>query len=330
MADNTTNNDPLAKVTPELIGMSKEDALKFLELPLDANDFAIDEGFWKLSKRTRSIKDEAEREQKMIDISYAYDVATGKEEKRIKALEQRAAEKKYFGKTKGEWGVYFGYTWYRYLIALVAIICIIAIVYRVVFTPDEDIAVLSVGHFEVNVDVMEDRLKNEGMKNPFVNNSNLVVPNDQGEMNGSYADMTSSVLFVAQPDIVVTDEMTVKYFFEQFQDLSIYYEGLEEQIGSEAFSKIEPIYCTEYEAGVLSMEYLESQAMDTDRNELLTMSHDRMLIGLMIKDETLIKKLGYFNLWPNSEATLVFGIGAGCDDRAQSERILTSIFSELD
>lgn len=328
MATESSNN-PLEKVTPELVGMSQSDALKYLELPEDANDFQMDEAFWKLSKRARNIKDDKQRDQRIIDLSYAYDVATGKEAKRLEALKAREAAKKYFGRTKEEWGVYFGYTWYRYLLAIVGIICICMICYRVFFTPDEDISVLSVGHFDVDVEVMENRLKHAGMENPFVNCSNLVVPNDEGEMNGSYADMTSSVLFVSNPDIVVTDEKTCKFFFEQFQDLSLLYDNLEMQIGSEAYSKIEPIYCTEYEAGLLSVEYLESQAMDADRDELLTMSHDRILIGFKITDEELIKELGYYNLWPKTEATLVIGIGVGCKDRATSESIIVSILSEV-
>lgn len=328
MADDNTNN-PLDKVTSELVGISKEDALKYLELNDDANEFLIDEAFWKLSKRIRSEKDDSIREQKMLDLSYVYDVATGKEEKRLEALRTREAAKKYFGKTKEEWKVYFGYTWYRYLIVIIILICLGSIIYRMAFTPEEDLSVLSVGHFEVDVDVMENRLKNQGMVNPFVNSSNLVVPNDEGEVNGSYADMTSSVLFVSNPDIVITDEPTTKYFFDQFQDLTMLYEELEDKIGSEAFSKIEPVYCTEYEAGVLSIEYLESQAMDADRNELVSLSHDRILIGFKITDESLIKRLGYYNLWPKKEATLVFGIGTNCVDRSRAESVIISILSEV-
>lgn len=333
MSDKNSNSvnidDANSKVSPELIGMSKADALKYLELADDAGDYQIDEAFWKLSKNARKIKDDSERDQRIIDITYAYDVATGKEEKRIKALQERAAAKKYFGKTAAEWKVYFGYTWYRYLIVLFIIVCIGMIVYRIAFAPDEDVSVLSIGHFDCDVEVLENRLKDEGMKNPFVNTSNLVVPNDQGEMNGSYADMTSAVLFASEPDIVITDEMTAKYFFDQFEDMSLIYEHLQTNVSPDILSKIEPVYCTEYEALLISVEYLESQHMEADRDELVSASHDKVLIGLKITDEDLIRKLGFLNLWPESPATLIIGLGTNCRDFNECEEIITSIVNEV-
>lgn len=328
MAENE-HKEPNSGVTPELIGMSVEDALKYLELPLDANDYQIDEAFWKLSKNARSIKDDSEREQRMLDLSYAFDVATGKEAKRLKAMEERAAAKKYFGKTKEEWGVYFGYTWYRYLLVIVGIICVCHIGYRMIFTPNEDISILSIGHFDVDVGVMEERLKNKGFENPFVNTSNMVVPNDEGEVNGSYADMTSTVLFAANPEIVITDEMSCKYFFDQFQDLSMFYNDLSVRLPKETMDKIEPIYCTEYENAMLSVEYLESMAMDVDRSELAEKSHEEILIGLKITDASLIRRLGYVNLWPKTEPTLVFGIGQSCKDRTKCEEVIKQILLEV-
>lgn len=332
MSDKNTNNtnidDANSKVTPELIGMSKAEALKYLDLTEDAGDYQIDDAFWKLSKNARKIQSDEEREQRIIDITYAYDVATGKEERRIKALKEREAAKKYFGKTAAEWKVYFGYTWYRYLIVLALLICIGMVVYRMAFTPDDDVSVLSVGHFDCDIEVLENRLKDEGMKNPFVNTSNLVVPNDQGEVNGSYADMTSAVLFASEPDIVITDEMTVKYFFDQFVDLSLIYEHMQTSLDAETLSKIKPVYCSEYESLLISIEYLESQNMEADREELQNASQQIVLIGFEITDEDLIRKLGFLNLWPDSPATLIIGIGTNCRDFNACEEIITSIASE--
>lgn len=328
MSENELNN-PNQGVTSELIGMSAEDALKYLELPSDANESQIDDAFWKLTKNARSIKDDALREQRLADLSYAFDVATGKEARRIKAMEERAATKKYFGKTKEEWGVYFGYTWYRYLIVIVGIIIVLSIGYRMFFTPKEDISILSIGHFDADVEVMENRLKDSGFVNPFVNTANTVVPNDEGESNSSIADMTSSVLFASSPEIIITDEKSCKYFFEQFQDLSVFYESLRNSLSSEVFEKIEPIYCSEYEKGLISVEYLESMKMEADRSELDEMSQEQIIIGLKVTDTTFIKKLGYTNLWPKTEPTLVIGIGHSAKDNAKCEKVISDMLMEL-
>lgn len=324
------DNDNKIKVSDELIGIGKEEALKYLGLEPDASAYDIDEKFWQLSKRSRGIKDDAEREQKMVDLSYVFDVATGKEQARLKALAEREAEPKFLGKTKGEWKNYIGYTWYKYLIVIVALVCLVLIVKRVVFTPDEDIGVLSVGHFAVDTDIMIDRLKEFGFKNPYVADVDLAVPNDQNQTNNAYAETSSSVLFLSNPELVITDEATVCYFYGNMDDMSAYYESLKDQLSDEAYGKITPVYFSEYDSVQLSIEYQEKmEAGNIDYSELDTASKEQKLIGLEIKDPELIKELGYVNKWPKSDATLVFSFGIKGDNKKQAEEYLTSVLKDL-
>lgn len=322
--------DPTKEVSKELIGMSKEEALKYLELPFDANDYEIDDKFWQLSKRLRTIKDEPERKQKMVDLSYVYDVATGKEEARLKALQEHDAAPKFLGKTKAEWKNYVFYSWYKYLIGVVIIVVAVILVKQIFFTPDEDVAVLSVGHFNVDVEVMEAKLLEAGFEHPYVTCVDLAVSNDQNQTTTSYAESSATVLFLSEPELVVMDEATVFYFYGNLGDMSAYYEDLKLELSDEVLNKITPIYFSEYEAVKLSIDYQEKLgSTEIDYSDLETADRSKVLIGLEIKDKELINKLGYTNLWPESEDTLVFCFGNKGDNMDPSKSFLTSILKEV-
>ena len=90
----------VAGITGEQIAsMTKEEALEFLGLPADADKEALENRFWQLSKKYRSLKGD-ESEQKLADLSAAYDIASGNRDLRVQAEETRAHEKKFMGKTK--------------------------------------------------------------------------------------------------------------------------------------------------------------------------------------------------------------------------------------
>lgn len=327
MSDDKNTN---SNVSPELIGMSKEEAFKYLELSPDANDFELDDKFWQLSKRIRNIEDQAEMNQKMTDLSYAYDVATGKEEARLKALAEREAAKKYFGRTAEEWKVYFGYTWYKYLIAIVAIIAVGMICYRVFFTPDEDIAVMEVGHFEADAGLMELRLKQEGFKNPYCTCVDYVAPNSEGVQGNMYNEMTATVLFTSNPEVIITDTVSYGYCFGQFADMEYFYEELKNELPVEVFTKITPVYYSEYEAVKLSVEYQEnSNTGEVDRSELDTASQEQILIGIKITDQEAMERLGLRSLWKQEPKDMIIGLGTNGDNRTGGETVIRMILSEL-
>lgn len=326
MAEPTSDS----KVSQELIGMSREDALRYLELPENANDYEIEERFWQLSKRSRAIKDDAERIRQMNDLSYVLDVATGREEARLKALADREAAKKYFGKTAEEWKVYFGYTWYKYLLVLIGILVIGALLYRIFFTPDEDISVISVGHYQSDPTLMEVRLKDEGFKNPYCTNVDYVAPNDEGQTGNMYNEMTASVILASNPDIVITDELSYIYQFGQFADMGYFYDELKEELPADKFSKITPVYCSEYDAVEKSIEYQEkSDTGEVDRSDLQTANTEEIMVGLKIEDEALIYDLGFKTLWRDMPEHMIISFGVNGTHRSSAEGVIKGILNEL-
>ena len=90
--------------------MTKEEALEYLGLPSDANDFYIDEKFWKLSKQYRG-KNDKESEDKLSELSAVYNIACGRRDEALRKADERAKASKFLGKTKDEWKNYFAYSW---------------------------------------------------------------------------------------------------------------------------------------------------------------------------------------------------------------------------
>ena len=86
----------------EIVKMTREEALDYLGLPADADKEAVENRFWQLSKKYRTMRGD-ESEQKMSDLSAAYDIATGNRDIREEAAKARANEKQFLGKTKSEW-----------------------------------------------------------------------------------------------------------------------------------------------------------------------------------------------------------------------------------
>ena len=82
------------KPSPEILQMSREEAVSYLGLKDDANDFAIDEKFWQLSKRYRG-DDTPESEQKLADVSCAYDIACGRRDEVRKETQINASRRKF-------------------------------------------------------------------------------------------------------------------------------------------------------------------------------------------------------------------------------------------
>ncbi len=327
---------PEMKPSSSVTSMTKEEAIKYLGLPADANDYAIDEKFWKLSKRYRGMapdyrnEEGLSSEQLLTDLSAAYDIATGACEARQKALEVRASEKKFFRKTAGEWKNYFGYTWLKWLVVIAISICVINIGYHAVFKKGYDTGIISIGHFYADTSVVESYLTtNLGYTNPYINAVDLVVLNDQDQVTDVYAEETASTLFLSVPDVIVTDDATLKYYYDECVDLSDFYEELRATLPAEVFGKITPIYCSESEYHKLTADYLEAMNMDSDPDdENATYSETSVLIGLEINDPDVINALGYENKWPSYEPSLVFSIYTGCNSQDNAKKIITSILSD--
>lgn len=90
------------EVSSEVLSMTKEEALTYMNLPADCDEERLENRFWQLSKNMR-IENSDESQQKLVDLSAAYDIASGNAMKRKEVMEAREQEPKILGKTKDEW-----------------------------------------------------------------------------------------------------------------------------------------------------------------------------------------------------------------------------------
>jgi len=311
-------------VSEEVAAMTREDALKFLELSPDASWEEIDEKFWILSKNYRKIADKEESEQKLNDLSAIYDIATGKRDERVKAEKIREGQKKFLGKTAGEWRNYISYTWYKYLLAIVLIVVAANLLYTIFLKPGNDVTIISVGHFVNEGSYLDDMTAEFGYTNPYILTVNLAVPNELGEVGDAYSEQSSAAAMMTSPDIIVTDERTCRYYFETYADMGDYYASLADVLPPEVYEQIEPVYCSQQEFQELGENY----EMDTtDRGE--TYDTTEVLIGLKITDADFISTLGYSCLWPDEDANIIISIGGACDTPEKSEEMITYILTDM-
>ena len=63
--------------------------------------------------------------------------------------------------------------------------------------------------------------------------------------------------------------------------------------------------------------------------DLSSYSDAKIMTGLLIEDEEMIKKLGYTNYWQDQPASLVFGINVLSKDQDESKMIITAVLKSL-
>lgn len=332
--ENATSNDVI-KASPEVEAMSIDEALEYLGLPKTANAFAIDEKFWQLSKNARSIADDTERAQREADLSCAYDIASGRAARRKAAVEAHDKAPKYLGKTAAEWQNFFHYNWFKILVIVVVAACVISIARSMLFKKEYDVGVVSLGHFDVDTRYMESFLVNQlGFENPFLNYVDTVVPNDQGESARAYSDQSAATMFLSQPELLVSDNLTVGYYFDDLVPLDDVYVALETQLPTEFYNSITPIYMSEREYHELSNAYAEYVGLDSDtytsdEDEMENFSTEQHIIALQIEDAAIMAEWGYYSLWPETTPNLTFGIYRDCKDYSVAENTLVSILQSM-
>ena len=309
-------------VSDEIRKMTREDALKYMELPADTSWEEIDDKFWQMGKNIRKLPPE-ETEKKLDELSAVYDIATGKRDEREEAERIRAGKKKYFGKTAGEWGTYFSYTWYKYLLAIVAIVVSGNLLYTIFLKPANDVSIVGVGHFFFEGSYYEDITAELGYTNPYIISIDLAVPNDEDQAGETYSEQTSAAAMMSNPNIIISDERTVRYYFGTYADLTDYYEGLADVLPADVYEQLIPVYCSEQDFQDLAVNY----EMEKDDGEVYDTTE--IIIGIEVTDPEFISELGYTTLWPNDDPNLVFCVGGGVDDIEAAEAILTRILSDL-
>ena len=313
----------------EVSGMTKAQALEYMGLKPDANDFLIDEKYWQLSKRYRS--EEGDNGQKLADLTAAYDIATGRRDSREEALKIRENSKKFLGKTGAEWKNHFAYTWYLYILGIVLIIAGCNLFYNIFIKPRYDCGIVSIGHFDITDDTYFDTILTDRLDfdNPYISYVNVVVPNDQGETGTAYEDQSATTALLTRPNIIVTDSHTAPYYYDQLVDLSDLYIRLAGILSASDYAKITPVYCSENQFHHLSDNYVEGlfigEEGDSDENNYST---KQVMIGLMIEEADIIEQMGYDTLWDDAP-NLVFCIYNDSRSYSDSVDILVEILSTL-
>ena len=172
-----------------------------------------------------------------------------------------------------------------------------------------------------------------GYENPLVSTVDMVVPNDQGQSQQAYADQTASTLLLSGPNVLVFDEVTLPYYYSNLQDLSSLYSYLRDNLTQAQFSKLRPIYLSERQAQQLLIDYEINYGAEgiggIDDLDMSVYDDNPIMIGIAVEDEDAITALGYQNLWPEYETTLVFSIYTQTMNYSDSELIIMELLSSV-
>lgn len=308
--------------------MTKEEALTYMGLPQDANDFAVDERFWQLSKKYRGKKD-PDSEDKLNELSAVYNIACGRRDEAVAKAEKRAGEKKFLGKTKDEWKTYISYTWFKALIIVVVVAVAISVIYNAVFKNRYDSAAVAFGHFSIDSVQVEEKLLSEEIKNPYIANVDIVVPNEMGQTENIYSDQSLAAVMSMDPNVLITDSMTYKYYFSNFSDMTSIYNDLKLVLPANVYSKIVPIYLSERDAFLFTRDYLKQQDLLDGSTNVNEYDSTPVMIGLMITDKTAIASLGIENGWPDQDPEIIFGVYSNTADYSKAEKMILELFQNM-
>lgn len=327
---NKTGKLPEDGASEEIRKMTREEAMEYLGLPQDADKETLEKRFWQLSKNYRLLKGD-DAEQKMADLSAAYDIATGSRDLREQAAEARNHEKKFLGKTKDEWKNYVSYTWKYYVAAVVAIIASAFLIYNFFFKQRVDCGIISIGNFEHTEDYYDGVVRELGFKQPNLLTFCYVAVNDEGQEADMFTNQAAVTNLYSGANVLVTDKASMPYFFEYFTDCSALYKSLESVLPKEKYEKITPVYMSEREYKKLVTEYRRSKGYDLSENEadLSSFSDAKIMTGLLIEDKEMVRKLGYTNYWHNKPDSVVFGINVMSRDQDASAAIITAALKGL-
>lgn len=306
--------------------MTREEALKIMGLGPKAGIKAIEDRFWKMTKQYRG-KDDPESLKKEEEFATLYEIATGHRDFVRQQEEERNNSAKFFGKTKKEWENWFSYTWYKILIILAAVGIIAAFLISLISNLLVDCNVVFFGLMDLDNTYVTQVLKDSGKKKPRISAMKVVVPNDEGKgAMDAYNEAFNSMVYT-DPDVLISDEESYPYYFDIFGQLEPIYDGIMAELSDKAKADVEAVYMTEQDSVKYSNEVLRFNGitdMDSDPAEY---SDKPILIGIRIKDQDAVKKLGVESLWNDGETTLVVGICGRSKDLEVSKDMIISIIN---
>ena len=305
---NSTNK--VVEVDEAVLNLTREEALSRMGLSDTADKTAIDNKFWHLSKLCDADNSD-ESDKKFAELSVIYDIATGNRDRIVKENEIREGKKKFLGKTAHEWKTYFSYTWYIILLAVVGTVLLILFGHNIFFGNEIDGGIVMLGHFYNDSEYLKDYLLEDiGLENPYFNCIDYIIPNDQGISIDTTNSEEATLAFFSETNVVIADSLTFPQFFDYYADVSELYEYLEDELTPEQYAKLEPIYMSELDFKLLTVDNIETFGMTDDMFNPEDYSDEKIMVGFTVHDDTLMQNLGIINLWPNEEPELVFGVNA--------------------
>lgn len=301
--------------------MDRAAAFVILGLKETADAYAVDNRFWQLTKRFRSEKNE----QKLLEVTKAYEVASGRAAE--KQVEQVAEDQspKFFGKSNRQWKVFFYYTWWKILLAVFCVVVVVSLAYQMITGGNYDIKIVSIGHFSMdNTNLTNYSVDVLGYQNPYISSADLVADGSEAENSVTMYGAASAAAFLGiDPDVIIFDATTLPYYLSSIVNMDAYYETLRQTLPKELLDKITPVTCT-------IQKYKELIAEEDEEIVLSPGDEVEHIYGLQISDPVLIAALGYSNEWASQKASLVFSVSSNSTDVVRAQDFITAIIENQD
>ena len=309
------------------VNMTREEALIYMGLEADADIKEIDDRFWQMSKKYRG-KTDPESIAKEDEISAVYDIASGRRDRRAAEEIRRSTEPKYFGRYKSDWKNIIHYNWKNWILWAVIAVSAIAITIGFITNTKSDCSVIFFGHMDFDNTYVREVLEAQEIRKPYVGSVNIVVPNDQEIPQEEYGNEMFNAQFYTDPDVLVSDSRSYKFYFNAFKDLTPLYDRIMEGLSDEAKASVEPVYMSERDAvkyqnimntlnGIIDIEDMDPDMFpDTP-----------VMIGIELKDPEKVKRLGVDCWWKERETTLVFGQCVNSTNDDQTVLVITTIIN---
>ncbi len=312
---------------PKFETMTRDEAMEYFDLPVWAKREDLDDRFWKLGKTYRAQKDE----QKLADLSAAYNIATGNRDRIIEEKKEEENTKHYFGKTKKQWGDFFHYEGWKFVVAFAVLVFAIAFAKVFIFAPRLDIRVTGVGHFDLD----ESRLNNvvtdySSFKNPEVDYVDVVSDNDEGEEVDTLALQREMTLLAVYPTVLILDSYTAPSYVsgETLLPLDDIYDEMKRTWTAEELSHIEPyIYSRAQFVRDYGDKILAGGAELPEEGEDDETEH---VYGFIIRDRIDQLALGFKVKWKESDSSIVIGINAGGEKIDKAKEMEKAFLKDLE
>lgn len=318
------------KPDPSIEAMTKEEAIAYFELPADANKEDLDNKFWKLGKVYQAKKDE----QKLADIACAYNIATGERDRLEAEKKEEETAKRYLGKTKKQWQVFWHYEWPKFVLGLAILVGLISFLQVFILAPKTDFRVAAIGNFQLNTDTMYEYLVNKELCNePDVDVA--TVGSDESNIADALASMNSEErsvgLMEVHPDILVFDAPNAPVYVNagNMQPLDDVYEQMKATWTPEQLSYIQPYV---YSKARFYEEYADSlpEMYQEDLEQPTEEDYVEHVYGFILTDRVDQLALGFTVNWKDGDQSIIFGVNAAGDDIDRAKSVLTAMLGDME